>query len=458
MKLLEGNDGPGGLLVYPDTRNEYDEALERLGRPAAVAGSGPAERGPAHAACVVTTAAQRERWGLPDLAAAGRAPLVDEAEAFGLLGDGASWAAGADEPLAGAEADGEPRDAAVGGAALDAGCAPLTARARLDHVLGSLGGADLVGPVVETLRDELSQALASDERALDDAVERARRVLSLPWRRRTPERFDPAAVARTLDRTHGGKSLLRGGPGAAGRIVEGLCEADVNNPVFILEGIDQVDPEAADALLDVLDPEHRTAFRDRYVVSPFDLSGVLWLVTATAPDAIPESVRPRLELIELEGYGEEEKFEIAQRYLLARPFDGPGPAVDRAAVSVREAGLPSAVAAGMWRTAASAGRVRFEDEAVRLLIRAHTDEVGVAGLAAKLAAICRQVVRRSTNINRSPDPECRNSSSIYRREGKSRRRAAGGGCGGADHFEHGLVPVGVVGERRGVSPSRPDPC
>lgn len=112
---------------------------------------------------------------------------------------------------------------------------------------------------------------------------------------------------------------------------------------------------------------------------------------------------------------------IAQRHLLARPFDGPGPvgslspepdaqadpdgaadvpavAIDRAAVSVREvarlsAGRSPAGAAETWRTAASGGHVRFEDEAVRLLIRAHTDEAGVAELGAKLAAVCRAVLR-----------------------------------------------------------------
>ena len=500
MKLLEGNDGAGVLLVYPATGNEYDEALERLGRPAAAAGRrGRPEWGPAHAAYVVTTAAQRARWGLLDLAAVGRARMVDEAEAFGLLRDGANRAGGADGPLAAAaaEAAGEPPDA---------GRASTAGRTRVDEVLGSLDGVDLPRPVRESLRAELCQVVEAEERALDDAAARARLVLSLPWRRRTPERFDPAEVAPALRRTHGGlerviprlvdvlaacpqtrgpltvegprrgraetgapalcvrpgaapvpcligpsgtgktslavavaralgrphvrlpldgadlKSLLRGGAGAAGRIVEGLSETGVNNPVFILEGVDRVDAEAADALLDVLDPEHRTAFRDRYVVLPFDLSSVLWLVTATAPDAIPESVRPRLELIELAGYGEDEKLEIAQRYLLARPFEGSGPAgrlspepawqadpagaadapalaVDGAAVSVRDvarlsAGLPPAGAAGMWRTAASGGHVRFEDDAVRLLIRAHTDEAGVAELGAKLAAVCREVVRR----------------------------------------------------------------
>ena len=189
--------------------------------------------------------------------------------------------------------------------------------------------------------------------------------------------------------------------------------------MFILEGVDRVDPEAADALLDILDPEHRTAFRDRYVVSPFDLSSVLWLVTATAPEAIPESVRARLELIELAGYGEDEKLERSRsatcwrvRSMGPGRRDGsrrsrlrrrgpdraaaPAVAVDGAAVPVRDlerwsAGVP-ALAAETWRTAASGGHVRFEDDAVRLLIRAHTDEAGVTELGAKLAAVCREVV------------------------------------------------------------------
>ena len=73
----------------------------------------------------------------------------------------------------------------------------------------------------------------------------------------------------------------------------------MRNPVFILKAIDRVKPEAAYALVDVLDPVRRTAFRDEYLQVPFDLSEVLWIVTATDPDAIPEPMRTRLEVIEL---------------------------------------------------------------------------------------------------------------------------------------------------------------
>ena len=245
------------------------------------------------------------------------------------------------------------------------------------------------------------------------------------------------AVADALGRPHvlvplGGEDLerlLRGSTDGAGRIVEGLCAAGVSNPVFILEAVDRVDEEAADALLDVLDPARRTTFRDRYVDTPFDLSGAVWLVTATESDAIAEPVRQWLTVIELPGYSEDEKLSIAERYLLARPFDGPGPAdwlspepaaealepapaappdgpavvLDRQVSSARELERLSAGAAETWRTAASTGHVRFERAAIRKLIRAHTDEAGVAELGAKLAAVCREVVRRRPPGASGPD-------------------------------------------------------
>ncbi len=515
VKLLRERDAAGVLLVYPSTLSEYWEAIEVIDRRAAAGSAGPT---PADAAYVVTTSALRHRWGLPDLAATGPAPMVEEAQAFGLLAGGPGPAADPDEPPADpAETAGEAPDTETGAAPPETGRLLATARARLEQMLGSLVGAGPPRRVRETLRDELHQAVASGERAVDHAAERARTVLSLPWRSRTPERFDPADVVATLDRTHGGldrvkarlvdllaacpqtrgpltvegprpgggetgapalvvrpappgtvaavpclagpsgtgktslavavadalgrphvlvplggedlERLLGGSTDGAGRIVEGLCAAGVSNPVFIVEAVDRVDEEAADALLDVLDPARRTTFRDRYVDTPFDLSGAVWLVTATESDAIAEPMRQRLTVIELPGYSEDEKLSIAERYLLARPFDGPGPAdwlspepaaealepapaappdgpavvLDRQVASARELERLSAGAAETWRTAASTGHVRFEREAIRKLIRAHTDEAGVAELGVKLAAVCREVVRRRPPGAGGPD-------------------------------------------------------
>ena len=137
---------------------------------------------------------------------------------------------------------------------------------------------------------------------------------------------------------------------APGCILGGLREAGVRNPVFLLEAIDRVAPDMAEALLDVLDPERCIAFEDQYVRVPFDLSAVLWIVTATDPDAIPEAVRDRLEVIALPGCTEQEKPAIAERHLLKRPFDArvprsagwlapepaaPSPATERSARTFR---------------------------------------------------------------------------------------------------------------------------
>jgi len=88
--------------------------------------------------------------------------------------------------------------------------------------------------------------------------------------------------------------LLRGRKGdAAGAVVRGLHRTGVRNPVVILEAVDRVDKPAADALLDVLNPAHRPAFRDEYLRVPIDLSAVVWVATATDASAIPEEVRER---------------------------------------------------------------------------------------------------------------------------------------------------------------------
>ncbi len=122
------------------------------------------------------------------------------------------------------------------------------------------------------------------------------------------------AVAEALGRAHvrvplgmpNAAPAIRGLAGCtAGRIVRGLREAGVNNPVFILKELDRVGPEPADALLDLLDPARRGKFRDAYLDVAFDLPGVLWIVTATDPGAIPQPVRKRLAVVELPGYTEQ---------------------------------------------------------------------------------------------------------------------------------------------------------
>ena len=178
------------------------------------------------------------------------------------------------------------------------------------------------------------------------------------------------------------------GPGC---ILRGLREAGGRNPVFVIEEIDQAGPDLAEALRDVLDPVQGLAFEDRYLQLPFDLSRVLWIVTAADPGAVPEPVRPRLEVIELPGYTEQEKLVIAEQHLLKRPFDAgaagagaylapepPSPAAVRDAAlgrgdgGERVRGVVAGRAGGAvgrvrrrgeaWRTAACEGVVRFEPD------------------------------------------------------------------------------------------------
>ena len=204
------------------------------------------------------------------------------------------------------------------------------------------------------------------------------------------------AVAEALGRNHVRVALdehhteqvIRGKEGAApGRIVRGLREAGVRNPAFIIELLDEVKPEVAGALLDVLDPVVGSAFQDQYLQLRFDLSAALWIMTAADPKAIPKQMRGRLEVIELPGYTEQEKLTIAEQYLLERPFEvrvpvpagclAPEPAVSPASVApdtglagpvvVAERELSSMAelealsagppfpAADAWRTAASEG-------------------------------------------------------------------------------------------------------
>ncbi|MCY4667600.1 MAG: AAA family ATPase, partial [Rhodococcus sp.] len=139
--------------------------------------------------------------------------------------------------------------------------------------------------------------------------------------------LDRASVSVSLDGQATGRQICGSYRGTPGCVVDGLREAKVNNPVFILEALDTLDDagEDTDPFLELLDPSKRAELRDAYLDVPFDLSGVLWIATATDAGAIPKALRECLDVVNLPAYTEQEKLAIAQEHLLTRPFDDPLP-------------------------------------------------------------------------------------------------------------------------------------
>lgn len=162
-----------------------------------------------------------------------------------------------------------------------------------------------------------------------------------------------------------------------GQIVQGLRRAGTNNPVFLLDEIDKLgndfrgDP--ASAMLEVLDPQQNSTFRDHYLDVPVDLSSVLFLVTANRLDTIPAPLRDRMEIIELGGYTEEEKVEIAQRHLVPRQIEENGLKPDR---------------------------IDFTPEALRVLVRGYTREAGVRNLEREVGGVLRKAALKVAEGNR----------------------------------------------------------
>ncbi len=157
-----------------------------------------------------------------------------------------------------------------------------------------------------------------------------------------------------------------------GQIIQGIRRAETLDPVFMLDEVDKLgrdfrgDPAAA--LMEVLDPEQNSTFRDHYLDVPFDLSKVLWVATANWMDPIPEPLRDRMEIIELAGYTEEEKVHIAKRFLIPR--------------QTKEHGL------------ALGEQIEFTDESLHYLIHSYTREAGVRNLEREIATLIRKQARR----------------------------------------------------------------
>jgi len=161
-----------------------------------------------------------------------------------------------------------------------------------------------------------------------------------------------------------------------GNVIQAIRKAETRNPVIMLDEMDKLgqsfhgSPSAA--LLEVLDPQQNSTFRDNYLAVPFDLSKVMFVGTANVMDTIPGPLRDRMEIIELAGYTEEEKLEIAKRYLLQRQ---------------REA------------TGLEPSQIEITEDALKSIIRDYTREAGVRNLEREIGSICQKAAMQIAEGN-----------------------------------------------------------
>jgi ATP-dependent Lon protease len=153
-----------------------------------------------------------------------------------------------------------------------------------------------------------------------------------------------------------------------GTIIRALRDAESHNPVFMIDEIDKMGADyrgdPASAMLEVLDPEQNATFRDHYLDVPFDLSRTMFICTANDMDRVPGPLRDRMEVIPLAGYTEEEKLQIAKRYLVPRQIE---------------------------RNGLKRSQVAFSDTGLREIIGSYTREAGVRSLEREIGSVCRKV-------------------------------------------------------------------
>ncbi|MGD8991450.1 MAG: endopeptidase La [Desulfobacterales bacterium] len=175
-----------------------------------------------------------------------------------------------------------------------------------------------------------------------------------------------------------------------GRILQGLKQCGSNNPVFMMDEIDKLgadfrgDPSAA--LLEALDPEQNASFSDHFLNIPFDLSKVMFILTANLIDTIPSALLDRMEVISLSGYTDQEKIAIAQKYLIPR--------------QITENGLKSRC-------------VKISSAALQLMISEYTSEAGLRNLERAIAAVCRKIARNIAERKKGPFPVTRGNLHKY---------------------------------------------
>ncbi len=198
-----------------------------------------------------------------------------------------------------------------------------------------------------------------------------------------------------------------------GRIIYGMKEAKTINPVFLLDEIDKLSQDLrgdpASALLEVLDPEQNTTFRDRYLELEYDLSKVMFITTANSIDTIPAPLLDRMEVIDIAGYTQEEKVQIAKRYLIPKAIESNGLTTDN---------------------------VCFSDESIKSIIKGYTGEAGVRKLEQLINAVVRKV---ATKVAEDKDLALQNINEIniadylgavrYINEGKVEKNQVGSATG-----------------------------